>query len=1306
MLIRLQTVKVLLLGLALLALASAPVATIYGQDVTAGMAGTVTDQSGAAVPNATVTLINTTTGLRYTETTNSIGYYRFTNIPPGQGYEASFTAKGFSQFNVKDIYLTVNTVRTQNATLNVGTQVATVEVTAAGSEVTIDTSDATVGNNIDVQQLNELPAQQRGTPTALFELQAGVTDTGSVTGARVDQNYITVDGLDMNDLGTGGYAYNSSPNGVQEGIRQLTLVSGAPIDSVEQFTGSVAGNEADAGPGSGGQFALITKGGTNHFHGNLNEYHRDTALVANSWFSNNADPIVPRNNLIQNQFGGNIGGPIKRDRLFFFFDFNDDRLVRSALQQRTVPLDNMRNGNIGFINNASTPSAPQITYLTPSQVASLDPRAVGEDATWMTAFDSRFPHSNNSNSGDGVNSGGYLFNAPDNDDVTTYVSRVDYNINDKMKAFAKFSINREDGVYNPNQFAGDPATSEEVDRSYSFVIGHTWVPNTTMTNRLILGEVVQKLGFAFNWNPSWIPQESTSYTFADGTGPALVSPFYLSPNAQARRVPIPVVADDFSWIKGSHTWQIGGSFKDILAHFTNVADYNVTYVGMGGEILNLCGPNPGDCGTNSFGMNNPSLRPAGSSAANSIYVAPSNATQAQSGLQNLADYDWDQAFTFMLARIGNVQEDFNYNKNGNALKQLTGDQRFYRSYQAQLYLQDNWKINPDFTLDYGLNYQYYSVPYETRGLESVEPFTFDQYFQARVQQSAESQSGPLAVPLIAYYLGGKGNGSGAPPLYTPERRLIAPHLGFAWNPGFDKKLVINGSGSIAYDRTVIFAIQQIQDADSYLFQQTLPVAEGISGDPYDSVKNDPRLDSKNDISLAFQPAPPTPKAPYEPYVTGGVPIGLNLGTAFNATIDPSLKTPYNIVYNFGIQRALPGNMVLKASYVGRLGRRLIAQADANQVIDFADPASGQLYSQAFASIVKQVRAGATSSTVTPQPWFEDMMAPGTGTSAGFANNTQFVVANIGGYVYRGDFADSTQFMSYFVPANVGMGAQFSENTFYTNKGFSSYNGLLLTVQKNLSNGLQYDFNYTFAHSIDNVSLPANSEGDTGIGGVGLICDVVRPRECRADSDFDVRHYITADAIYQLPFGRGKMFLGGASTLVNELLGQWSLSGITIFHTGQAWGTVSNAFVASYSNDAPGILIGKKSDVATHITKLPGGGVNIFANQANAQNAFEGPIGFQIGPRNELHGPRYFNTDLGLGKVFPVYGEGVSLKFRADAFNAFNHPNFNLPANNVFQGYDQQDFTSSTFGEISTTVEPAGNLNNGARVLQLALRLEF
>jgi hypothetical protein len=1244
----------------------------FGQTLS-GMTGVVTDSSGAAIPGATVTLKNATTGLKFSTTTDAIGTYRFSQIPPGQAYEAVFAAKGFADLDIKDIYLTVANVRTQNATLIVGEAVSTVQVTASTSEVTIDTTSASIGNTFDVQQLNNLPVQQRNDPLALFAMQPGVTDTGSVTGARVDQNNVTLDGLDVNDFATGGASQGNKGSGISTQLG--TIVGHAPVDSVEEFKGDVAGSDASTGPAGGGQFQLVTRSGTNTFHGSLFEYHRDPSLVANSWFSNNSTPIVPRNHLIQNQFGGNFGGPILRNKLFFFFDYLNDKIVSGSLVTRAVPSPSLRAGSVSYYNNNGG-----VSTVNEAGIAAYDPAGIGVDTTWLDFINKRFPAYNSTNTGDGLNSLGFNFNAPNNNNETNYVGRGDYNINDKMKMFARFTITRQDAVQQPNQFPGDPVTSPFTDRSYAFVVGHTWVIGANKTNRFFVGDVVQKVAFPINYNPTG----STAFTFSDGIGNGLAANPYIWPSASARRIPIEQIGDDYTMTEGRHTWQMGGNFKDILAHDTSVLDYNVTEVGLGGHTFSLCGPSAGSCGAG-----NPSLRP--------------------SDLDLTRKNWWDQPFAFLLGRIADISSDYNYDAKGTALPQLTGDQRFYKYYQLQAYFMDSWKIVPGLTMTYGVTYQWFSVPYETRGLESTVNYTFDKYFKDRVEQSNAGQTGPQAVPLISYLLGGKANGSGAPPLYYPQYKNFAPHVGFAWNPGFDKKMVINASAGIVYDRTIINAIQDIQDQYSYLFQQTKTTALGDSTDPYGSIKNDPRLDSNNGISNVTLTPPATPKSPYQPFVdSNGDPYGLQNGGAFNSTIDPALRTPYSIAFNFGIQRQMPWDTVVKVSYVGRMGRRLVAQTDANQVLDFVDPVSGELLSTAFSSIINQTRQGVDPANMTVQPWFENVVTPGLGVGAGYGSNTELLAAALSGLVYNGDFGDFVQAISGVTPYNVGSAAQFAENSFYDNQGFSTYHGLLVTLQKNMSNGLHFDFNYTWSHSIDNTSFFANSMGDTGIGGIGLICDAIRPRECRSSSDFDVRHYITSDAYYQLPFGRGRMFLATEPRWVDEIVGGWDMSGTAGWHTGYPWSANSAAFVASYSNDAPPIFVGSDPSVLeTHVTKLPGGGVSNFADAQKTADSFVGPIGFQIGPRNSFRGPRYFNADLGLGKKFPVVGEKLNLLFRADAFNALNHPNFDLPAENAYNGYDQQDFLQGAgFGQISFTVVPPGNSNNGARVLQLSLRMEF
>src|ERR1051326_5869666 len=313
--------------------------------------------------------------------------------------------------------MNVDNTRVQNAQMSLGVTVETVEVSAANQNVTLDTTDATVGNNFQVEVLNQMPVQDRSNPSALFVQQPGVTLDGAVTGARTDQNRVTVDGLDVNDLATGQFGY---------------IVGRAPVDSVQEFRGVSAGFLSDAAGGGGGQYELVTKSGTNSFHGALVEYHRDAALEANDWFNNNAG--VPRPPLIRNQFGGNVGGPIIKDKLFFFFDYNARRDTLSNLVNRTVPLDSFRNGNISYINDSGT-----ISTLNSAQVKALDPIGVGFNSALLSLFDSRYPHANDFSGarGDLINTAGYRFNAPFPYKEDDYVQRVDFNLNDKMKLWGK-----------------------------------------------------------------------------------------------------------------------------------------------------------------------------------------------------------------------------------------------------------------------------------------------------------------------------------------------------------------------------------------------------------------------------------------------------------------------------------------------------------------------------------------------------------------------------------------------------------------------------------------------------------------------------------------------------------------------------------------------------------------------------------------------------------------------------------------------------------------------------------------------------
>ncbi len=1062
----------------------------------------------------------------------------------------------------------------------------------------------------------------------------------------------------------------------------FSIVAQAPVDAMQEFKGTVSGFTTDSGPGGGGQFNLITRSGTNHFHGVLFEYNRNAALVANSWFGNNSHIAKP--NYIRNQFGGNIGGPVlPHDKAFFFFDFYDSRIVQSALVNRTVPLDNFRAGNIGYILNAPGCSRtsrqntqPQcIGFYTPAQVKALDPAGIGNSAPFFNLVNTRYPHVNNAaGGGDGVNTGFYTFTTPEPDNEQNYAVKLDFNLTSKHRLFAVGTLNRRDSTQQAPEFPQDGTIAPFHDRSFRWSVGDNWAISNNMANSLAIGETVSSYQFPItNLNPN-----GTNLLRFNGGVTSLMSNAWLSAiNAQGRRIPIPQISDNLQWLKHSHSLQFGGFFKYINSADHTILDYNEGAIGLGGQTLGLSS----------------SLRPS------NILSTSGTATN-----------DWDTAFAGALGRVGQIDQQFNYDASGKAFPLATGDQRRYRYYQSELYAGDTWKVTPSLTLSYGVNWQYFSVPYETKGLESVAeivpssgspiPYTFDKYFNARVTQNAAGSSGPFAVPLIQYVLGGKANNG--PALYASEWHDFAPRFAFAYSPSWDRKSVLNGGIGIVYDRTIINAVQYQQDQHSYLFQQSVTQANGVPQNPRATLATDPRLGA-NATYVAPGP-PPSPSHPFVPFIddasgsnngTPNLPYGLQNGNAFNTMIDSQFRTPYNIIANFGMQHEFPSSFVLKLGYAGRFGRRLLGQADANQIIEYKDPKSAQLLSTAFANMTTQVRACnlACTANLPAQAWMENVVAPGIGHAEGYPNNTSFLADNLAGLVINGDFADYMQAISSLTPYNVAMAAQFSENTVYTNKGFSGYNGLLVTLHKNTSRGLSFDANYTWAHSIDNVSLIANSGAAAGYG---FVCNPLLPRQCRGSSDFDTTQIFNGWFVYALPFGHGRQWASSMPRWADEIIGGWNISSIFNQHTGYAWSTVSNAFVPGYSNDAQAFFNGPNSDQYAHVNKNSSGTVSIFTKGTATASEFSGPVGFNFGPRNNMRGPGYFVMDSGLDKVFDISRDkNINLKFRADFFNVLNHPSFSTPA----APGASSDVTNANFGVLTTTASTA-------RIGQLALRLEF
>jgi hypothetical protein len=1241
---------------------------------TAGVTGSVTDTTGAVIAGADVKLTDTKTGTEQSTKTSDQGVYSFLRLAPGQGFTLTFTATGFQTLVLKNVALGVGVTETHNAQLTVGQVSTTVEITSSG-EATLNTVDASIGNVIESRRLSELPIQIRSSPAALIGLQPGVVGNnvgttttnrvGSVTGSRADQGNITVDGIDANDQATGQFA---------------ATVGNAPIDAIQEFRAVSTNPAASEGRSSGGQVELVTKPGTNQFHGNVREYNRTAATAANSFFNNKNG--TPRPQLTRNQYGGSIGGPIKKDKAFFFFDFEGRWDAQGVSYTRIVPLAPFRSGGLSFLNgNAGCPTnarldnpatASCITTLTPAQVAALDPKHVGASAGLLSFINSRYPVANTLSAGDGINTGGFSFNAPSKRKDKTFTNRVDWNVTDKQKMFGRWNIARRLQTDTVNsvaeQFPGDPETAQIVVRDYAWVVGHTWIASDSVVNQATVGVSRSGLLFPNNFHPA------APNSFAFGAG--LTAPF-ASISDQDRFVNVPTIRDDLTWTKGTHSFAFGASFKPIVSKSGLTNDFNFPTVGLGGLLGSL----------------DNTLRPG----TTNIGTVTCAGNPACLGTGTTRSGNYDSAFAFLLGRYASIATNFNYGVDGNAFAPGTGKHRDYRYNEYELYMQDNWKMRSDLTLTYGVRWHFYPAPYEKDGFQAAQDIDMRNLVNLRQRNAAAGISGVAAEPFLRYDLVGKGNDGRS--LYDSDLNNFGPRFGVSYNPSFksgvlgkvfgDRKTVLRGGGSVVYDRPG-GAITFIQDQVSYLFDNSATTQFPVV-DPTSALLNNPRFTNIN--TLPVNNVAPVITHPSTPFINNPdcpSPSGLCTGE-FNYAVDQQFKTPYSIQYSIGFQRELPGNFILDMSYVGRQGRKLFSQADIAQALNFRDPTSGQLMFDAFNLLQNQVNAGLTGAAITKQPWFENQIgAGGTALMAGNGTLRQFVL--------RGDTSDAVQLLyaNNLLDPNVGLSAQFGTNIYISNQGASSYDGMLVSLRKRFSQGLQFDFNYTWSHSIDNGSSVVNT-----VSG-GLVCDVTNLRVCRGASDFDIRHLVNVNGIYELPFGRGhSRFLGGhAPGWLNAIIGGWEITGIFTARSGLPFSTTTTAFPVGFNFNSPAAFNGDASKLVGQIHNS-GSTIQFFGdplavfNTGDPTKVTSGAIRFphhgEIGNRNVFRGPGFWNVDTAFLKTFKTpWSEKQTVQIRWESYNLFNHNSFGLPNSSI---------TSTAFGTITSS-------SSTPREMQFAIRYSF
>jgi len=1316
----------------------------WAQTGTTSLHGKVSDSSHAVVAGATVTLANQAQGFSRNTTTPPTGEFEFLALPPGT-YLLTVEQSGFKKYEQRALQLLVNVPTSVNVVLQVGAITTQVEV--SGEAPVINTEDATLGIAFGENQVKELPLEGRNVP-GLLTLQPGVaytgnrgdtsasdTRSGAVNGARSDQGNVSVDGIRVND--EGGHAFSS--------VLPVTL------DSVQEFRVTTSNANADEGGTSGAQIALVTKSGTNSIHGSVYEYHRNTYTSANDYFNKLtelANCTLPNPNdcnkapkLIRNIFGASIGGPIKKDRLFLFMNYEGTRRAEETVSSgEEVPSLAMRDGVLqylctlnsdGSLNTTQCPGgggsavkgksgqtytpAPGYFALGIQQLQQMDPIHAGPDAAAMAYFQT-LPAPNSNVSGDGVNYQGFVFASPTHETQNVYIARADYNITqDGKQRLSVMGALRNDssdacGGCQP-YFPGQLPQGQTVYHNKGLVVGYSVVIHPSLISNFHYGFVRESFGTLGNSDLPWV-----TFNFSQS----------ITRTRNFQR-PMHNFSEDLSWIHGQHTIQFGGYLlfmRNPRLDFTSSFDSGST--------------NSSFTTTSGFADKNSALNPASSGHPS---VDPSFAVS------------YDYPITDLLGIVTEATTVFNYNRQLQLLPANSPLSRRYAQNSFEPYVQDVWKVRPNLTLTLGLRYSLFSPVWETNGLQVCPSPSLGQWFSGRANEGingiASSQD-----PLLQVDWCGPANGKRG--FWNWDYGNIGPHVAFAWAPnqtkGFLSKLFgsgnktsIRGGFGMVYDR---FGQGIVDEFNGNSFGLTTSLTNPIT--PLASL---PRLTGVNVIPPSLlQSAPGAPNFPET------IPTMQSLGGSdFGSSLDTSLKTPYSYALDFSVERDLGRGFSLDLAYVGRLSHRLLSSQDVAQPLDLRDKKSGLDYFSAIQPLARLYELqGVTDATfnnsmVSPavvQYWTDMIQAPTNGGAYALGAQTGGCGANAPASTTNPVLAvfdlfcgvagvETTALQALDVPFVSGFGnggipdvtgdpncgqsghplCQYypvqGPNAFYNPQytslntlrsiGFSNYNALQATLRHQMSHGVQFDFNYTYSKSIDLCS-DAERSGNYGALNFNGGCQMFNawsPNLFRAVSDFDTTHQLNANWIVDLPFGKGRPIAAGVSRGVDALIGGWQLSGLFRWTSGFPYTIYNNP--ADYPTDWywEGAAMPTVSHVKSGAYHQASGNVNIFPDAASAEALFNPALPGQVGVRNFVRGDGYFGVDLGLSKRWNMpWNDKHSMALRWEVFNVTNSTRFD---------FNDQNSGSASESNNSIAVPNFGNythLMTNPRVMQFALRYEF
>ena len=1286
------------------------------QTLTTGQVlGRLTDQSGAVVPQAKIELRDRATGSVRATTTDEAGQYTFSQVTPGV-YSVTATAGGFAQAVVSSVTVEVGKSTTINIELKLGKATDLVEVRSTpGAD--LQTLDSTVGNTVRSDELLALPTIERSTtsllllqPLAMPQQSTSTSQAsrfgGQVAGARSDQNSFLLDGGEITDPTSGNTDYWKAFSGSPEGSIPT------PVESIQEFNVETNNPSGPLSLGGGAHVVLVTKRGTDSYHGSLYEYYRGAALNANRWDANRIGRERP--NIVDNRFGASYGGHVLPNiwKSYFYLHYEGRRRSDAAFITRLVPTSTMRQGILRFKDSGGN----TVSYsLQPGKVSSLcgttgtapcDPRNLGM-APAMNQLWALMPPGNDTTQGDSLNTIGFSGFARFPLNTNLGVIRFDHTFNPKLQWTLSYRHYTEDagiarqvdiGGIVGNDVRGVSKILSTIPRQPRYLVtGVTSNLTQSLTNDVRLSWLRDY------WQ--WI--SLAPFAQLPSTTAAALVPGGDSVNTQLVPVNIDTqgartrlwnshgldLRDDASWLKGKHLLRFGGSFKHTWAYFERddgQQNNQKTLQYFLGTVSNLGGL----------------IIPASSRPPTC------SATVTTSCLATSQTANWNNLYAQVLGLVDGASILRARDAGLNLLPLGTDLKETVRYNQTTLYAQDSWRLGSTFTLTCGLAWEASIPPVEDSGkfmmtADSSGNLIFPRAYLEQRRQAA--LAGQIFNPSIGFVSIGK---AGRKYPFDFVKDNFSPRVSAAWQPNFASgilgklfgkgKSVLRGGYWHFYDRlngvqTAIDPLQAVGFGQALLCQ-----GPGLSA----ATAVDCRGSSGVNPSTAFRigidgsaitlpPLASTLSTPVVPGTTGSVPpAGANIPFVPNSFLqDPQWRPGSHDQWDFTIQREMPGNGRIEVGYVGHTAKNIYMGIDLNQV-PFFMTAGGQTFAQAFDAVAQAQKAG---SAATPQAFFETALAGSakfcggsfTSCTAGVVNSFSSAFTN---QQARNVF-NGIQSAFKLGPATQAA-TQFTNFFYWSSVARSNYNAGFVSYRVRAYHGLTLDANLSYGHSLDNTGV--NQDTDRAF------TNSYNPDYDYGTSVFDRKFVFTVLGVWQVPFH-------SQTGWVNRVVGGWQLAPIVSINSGlpvrvldgsgqefgqTSLGEVSEAIRTSSGNTGAGrhnvtttASCGSSGNPATG-----GTGLNIFADPGAVCSLFR-PIQLSTDTTSRggtLRGLGAWNVDVSFVKKIQLT-EKARLTFSSEFFNLFNHVNFLDPAMSLQ--------SPQTFGVLTTQA-------NDPRQVQLGLRFDF